>query len=88
MCHYCHLTSKERFIASALFCRGYSFIAKLFSRSKSPIFREFWRNYNPRIHCYDSQAAHRKYEYRRKNPVILKSYAPIQYCSLKLKTSF
>ncbi len=43
MCHYCHLTSKERIITSELFRRGYSisFKAKLFNRSKSTISREF-----------------------------------------------
>lgn len=90
MCHYCHLTSKERFIASALFRRGYSmsFIAKLFNRSKSTISREFRRNSNPRTHRYDPQAAQKKYEQRRKKCRHLKILFSNSTLSLKIKDKF
>lgn len=67
MCHHCHLTSKERSIASALFRDGFSisFIAWHFGRSKSTISREFRRNRNPRTHVYDASIAQKKYEQRR-----------------------
>lgn len=68
MCHYCHLTNKERLIASALSRQGCStsYIAKLFGRSKSTISREFRRNRNSHTLIYEADDAQKKYEQRRK----------------------
>ena len=89
MCHYCHLTNKERTIASALFRLGYSFsfIAKLFGRSKSTLSREFRRNRNPHTLVYDPDAAQKKYERCRKkcrHPKILPSH-PALFLEIKDK---